>query len=263
MQWENMSWRELKEACAQCGGVCIVSVGTVEPHGEALPLGTDYLTAHKIAVEAAAKEQVVTFPPLYLSSVYESASLCGTVTIKPELLVQLYFNIFDEISRNGFKKIIVSNGHGGNDPFLRFLGFSALSQRRDYQLHFINGFAFTEEQKRIIEADCEGRARGHACEYETSLMLWCSPEHVHMDRIPGETVDLLRRRKLDDIGFDGIRWYSICPDCYCGNANYATLERGEKYAGFAIENLIKLIRAVKQDTLSREMYDEFYEKSNM
>ena len=264
MKWENLTWNELEDACEATDGVCVVPIGCLEAHAAHLPLGTDFILAHKIAAEAAKIEQAVVFPALYFGSVYENADFCGAICLDPELLIRLYFNVFDEISRNRFKKIIILNGHGGNDSLLRFLAHAALSKKRNYNLYFINGHNFSEEQSKQIEADCEGRPVGHACENETSIMLHIAPELVQPDKIPKEQVDITKRRgELDEIGYDSLWWRSQWPKCYIGDASYATKERGEKYVGFSVENLIKMIRAVKEDKVVAEISEEFYRKSNL
>jgi len=125
MQWELMTSKELSEASKKVG-VCVIAMGVLEKHSEHLALGTDYLVAHRVACLAAEKEPAVVFPPFYFGQIYEARCFPGALTIKPTLLMELIQAVFDEIGRNGFKKIIVQNGHGGNTYLLNFLAQSSL-----------------------------------------------------------------------------------------------------------------------------------------
>ena len=264
MQWENIISSELENITSRVGGVCIIPVGSIEPHGKHLPLGTDYFVAHKVACLAAEQEEAVVFPPMYLGSLYESKALAGAIALKPDVLLALYDNLLSEIERNGFKKIIIFNGHGGNNPFLKFLGFSRLSERHGYNLYISSVTDFTPAQAAERQKDCEGRAWGHACEFETSMALELFEELVKLKNIPNGHVNYLdRRSELQGNCFCEIDWYSTAPDCYVGDASFASKERGRKYVDYSVSNLVSIIKKVKGDTVTRELTEEFYDKSNM
>lgn len=117
MNWEKLTSIEFARAIKEVG-VCIIAFGVLERHGDHLPLGTDYLNGHKLVTAASEIEEAVVFPPFYFGQIYEAKCFPGTLTIKPDLLLNLVQNIFDDIARNGLKKIILYNAHGGNDAFL-------------------------------------------------------------------------------------------------------------------------------------------------
>ena len=64
MQWEQLTSRAFAAAARETG-VCVIAIGVVERHSEHLPLGTDYLNAHRIACLAADRVPAVVFPPFY------------------------------------------------------------------------------------------------------------------------------------------------------------------------------------------------------
>ena len=112
MQWENLTAPDFAKA-VRMTGVCVLTFGVLERHSEHLPLGTDYLNAHRIASLAAEQEPAVVFPPFYFGQIYEARCYPGALTLRPELLLELLRAVLDEIGRNGFKKIIIVNAHGG------------------------------------------------------------------------------------------------------------------------------------------------------
>ena len=87
------------------GGVCILPFGVLEKHGDHLPLGTDALTAHAIAVRAAEQEPALVFPLFYFGMNTHAKCEPGAIAIRFDLLLQLLESVCDEISRNGFDKI--------------------------------------------------------------------------------------------------------------------------------------------------------------
>ena len=96
--------------------LCLLPIGCLEPHGRHLPTGNDALIAHRWALMVAECEPVVVLPPLYYAYVKPGRHLPGTVSLDTTVLLSLLENICDEVARNGYRKILLLNCHGGNDP---------------------------------------------------------------------------------------------------------------------------------------------------
>lgn len=258
MQWENLTATAFAQAVRETG-VCVMAMGVLEKHSEHLPLGTDFLNAHKIACLAAEKEQAVVFPPFYFGQIYEARCFPGALTLKPTLLLDVIQGVFDEIGRNGFEKIVVFNGHGGNTHLLRFLAQCALWEEKPYQLYLPVGL--TPEREAQWKAIVETEVHGHACECETSISLANHPELVHMDRVPAEpAMPLDRMRDLPET-FNGIGWYANYPDHYAGDARTATREKGLALCQLEIDSLAEYIAAVKADQIAPALSREFFSRS--
>jgi creatinine amidohydrolase len=88
MQWEHLTAPDFAKA-VQATGVCVLAMGVIEKHSDHLPLGTDFLNAHRIACLAAEKEPAVVFPPWYFGQIYEARCFSGTLAIEPRLLLEL------------------------------------------------------------------------------------------------------------------------------------------------------------------------------
>ncbi|MBN1873220.1 MAG: creatininase family protein [Anaerolineae bacterium] len=258
MQWEHLTSTDFARA-VQDTGVCIITMGVVEKHSEHLPLGTDFLTAHKIACLAAEKEPAVVFPPFYFGQIYEARCFPGTITLKPALLIELIQSVFDEIGRNGFKKIIVLNGHGGNNHLLGFLAQCSLWEEKPYQLYLPMRHLSSEAEAAWKEMQ-DAAYGGHACETETCQVLGTYPELVKMDRIPEEPAIPLGRLAHLPPTYTGIWWYSDYPNHYAGDARPATLEKGQKLIQWSAEYLADYIAAVKADTAVAALSKEFFER---
>jgi len=259
MQWEEMTATELEGAVRKTKGVCVMAMGVIEKHSEHLPLGTDYLNGHKIACLAAEKQAAVVFPPFYFGQIYEARCFPGTITIKPTLLVELIQSVFDEIGRNGFKKIVLHNAHGGNWNLLNFLAQASLWEEKPYNI-YVQTKWLTEERRKKWNAILETKEHGHACECETSISLAIHPELVKKNKIPKKPAKARNRLKQLPQSFSGIKWYSKYPDHYAGDARSASARKGKKLLSLLVDTLAEFIAAVKKDQVSEKFSREFFQK---
>jgi creatinine amidohydrolase len=258
MQWEELTAPEFA-AAVQETGVCVIALGVLEKHSEHLPLGTDYLLGHKIACLAAEKESAVVFPPFYFGQIYEARCFPGTVTIRPTLLLELIQGVFDEIGRNGFKKIIAFSAHGGNSHLLSFLAQCALWEEKPYAL-YIPTQHLTPERRKEWEALQETTYGGHACEWETSGVLGTYPHLVRKDKIPAQPGAPLNRMAHLPPTHTGIWWYSNHPEHYAGDARPATEEKGQVLVRLEVDTLAEYIAAVKADHVVPALTGEFFRR---
>ncbi|NSW53182.1 MAG: creatininase family protein [Anaerolineae bacterium] len=257
MQWENLTASDFAQAVKEYG-VCIVPFGVLEKHSEHLPLGTDFLVAHDAACRAADRAGAVVFPPFCFGQIYEARTFPGTVTLKPTLLLDLLQGILDEIGRNGFQKVILYNGHGGNNHLLRFLAQCTLWEPKPYSVYLYTA-DFTPQQETAWNALLETPLHGHACECETSMMLACRSELVHMERVPETPANPLQRMKQVPNAFAGISWYADYPDHYAGDARPATAEKGQALREIIVSAFADFIEAVKRDAVVPALEQEFFQ----
>ena len=266
MLWENMTSKELEKACLESNGTCILPIGCIEKHGEHLPLGTDMITARAISIKAAEIEQTVVFPYYFLGQIAEARHMPGTISLKPETIYGVLDELCSEISRNGFKKIIIVNAHGGNNYFLNYFAQCALSRKRDYAVYIASLFNLSDEEIKAVQ---EMKERigvvdegGHADNDETSLIMYLSPELVKMEyHDPKNGVNLNRLPFLNENAlFTGIWWYANYPNHFAGNASMASPEQGKMLFDMGVKKLAKAIKAVKEDTETIALQNEFFDR---
>lgn len=256
MLWEQLTSADFARAVKETG-VCILTLGVVEKHGEHMPLGTDFLNGHREACLAAEIEPAVVFPPFYFGQIYEARCYPGTLTLPPTLLLDLLLNVLDEIGRNGFKKIILYNAHGGNNYLLPFLAQTTLWAEKPYSVYLYKG-ELGEERARQWQALLETDNHMHACECETSVTMANFPDLVHMDRVPDEPAEPLGRMAQVPGAFTGISWYANYPEHYAGDARTASVEKGRALVKLTVEALAEFIARVKADEAVPALNEEFY-----
>ena len=253
MEWEKVTSSELYEMVRE--GVCIIPIGSLEKHGEHLPLGNDALIAHKIALMAAEVEPVVVLPPLFFTYTKEMKNLTGAISIETDILLSFLENLCDEVSRNGFKKIILLNCHGGNRNILHVFLQHITDRGKDYAVYLPPIFLAPEVIKELRETS----ETGHACEIETSISLYLFPELCKMDRVPG---GFSSSRKDYDVSpaRTSIDWYASYPNAYVGDAKFASAEKGRRIVEAQVERLVDLIRKIKRDNKVLGKLREFNER---
>lgn len=258
MNWEELTAKDFEKFSKRVD-VCIIAFGVIERHGDHLPLGTDFLNGHKIISRAAQLEEAMVFPPFYFGQIFEACCFPGTIALKPTLLMDLVFNVFDEIARNGFKKIIIYNAHGGNDAFLKFITQCQLAEEKDYYVYMYN--PFTAERAKIYQEICETKIHGHACECETSISLFNHSKLVKMDYVrPGEVGPKGNLNHLNNL-FSSLSWYGNYPEHYVGDASKASYEKGKKIVEFEIKQLAEFIKQVKEDQSLPSLAKEFHHRN--
>lgn len=255
-KWEELTSGDFAEAIKKAQGTCVLPFGILEKHGPHLPLGTDLLNVRYIAEHAAQEEYVILFPQYFAGQIFEARHEPGTIAYSAELQMKLLQETTDEMARNGCKKVIIVNGHGGNEHLLPFFAQAQLSKPHDYVVYVQWGHEATKK--------AGGEKNGpdwHAGETETSNVLVTHPNLVHMDRAGTESGRDQRRAKLPESVYTGIWWYARFPNHYSGDGSTATKEQGAEDVQAWIGTVIRAIKAIKADDESLKLQKEFYEKS--
>lgn len=258
VQWEELSAAEFKDGIARAQGTCLLPFGIMEKHGPHLPLGNDLLNVRYVALNAAQQEYAVVFPAYYFGQIAEAKQQPGTVAYSRRLQLELLQETTDEMARNGCKKVMIVNGHGGNNSLLPYFAQTQLDSPHDYVVYVV-GIARSgpgePKHKSNRETDM------HAGESETSVSMIARPDLVHLDRATQESGADQGRVKLPDGVYTGIWWYARFPNHYAGDGSVASRELGDFEAKTWINGVITAIRAVKADSESLRLQTEFFERS--
>jgi creatinine amidohydrolase len=256
-QWEELTGPDFVTAIHQAQGVCLLPFGILEKHGPHLPIGTDLINARWVAQHAAGQEYAVVFPAYYFGQIEEARHQPGTIAYSRRMQLDLLQETTDEMARNGCKKILIVNGHGGNLSLLPYFAQTELQMRHDYVVYVYwwdnrNGPGRPKQQ---TTNDM------HAGESETSHTLVTRPDLVHMDRANQQSGADQARLHLPGDVYTGIWWYARFPNHYSGDGSKATKELGEYDMKAWTDDVVRAIRAVKADDESLKLQNEFYEQA--
>ena len=256
VHWEELTAADFAKAIQRSQGTCLLPFGILEKHGPHLPLGTDLLDVRYAALHAAEVEYAVVFPEYYFGQIAEARHEPGTIAYSRDLQLTLLQETTDEMGRNGCSKVIIVNGHGGNEHLLPFFAQSQLDRPHDYVVYVLD-----ERTPNSGGPPRRDSLDMHAGESETSKMMIARPDTVHQDRASQESGADQARQQLPEGVYTGIWWYARFPNHYSGDASLATKELGDFQMKWWVDSIAKAIRAIKADDVSLKLQNEFYEKS--
>ncbi len=262
MRWIDLVPSAL-EQLAREEGLCVVPMGSLERHGEHLPLGCDLAIAETIAEQASARAPCVVFPGYFLAQVHEAACFTGTVNLPQATAVQVLARVLDGIAGNGFRKIAILNCHGGNTDFLHYFSMSQLDEERGYVLYVVNPFAaMTEGEQSTFNELWETGTFWHADEMETSLFMACRPGFVRMD-LAGRDATLPRGRfsHLRPRGIhNALWWYADFPENVTGTPAAASEAKGRKALEVLVGAAARSLETIKADEAAPALQREFLQR---
>jgi creatinine amidohydrolase len=262
IKWEELTAPDFVKAIQQSQGTCLLPIGIMEKHGPHLPLGNDLINVRYLSEHAAGQEYGVVFPAYYFGQIFEARHQPGTVAYSAHMQLELLQETTDEMARNGCKKIIIVNGHGGNEHLLPFFAQAQLQSSHDYVVYVFEHPSHADAAGRPPMKSSKYAVDFHAGEGETSRTIVSRPDLVHLDRAKEESGADQARVHLPDSLYTGIWWYARFPNHYAGDASVATKELGEFDTKAAIHDLVTAIRAVKADNESLKLQQEFNQRAN-
>lgn len=253
---------------------CLIPLGCVEKHGLHLPLGTDIIHSSAIAHMASQLETVCVFPDFTFGDVPEASPNmpAGSVTLPVETEMLLLEQLCEQIARNGFRKILLYNGHGGNNPWLTTFLRKLTNKKRDFvcakvmmklpvphtmaRLLLEKGSGAIPELNRedealILDYHTKEMKLGHACMSETAFIMGIAPDAVHLDRLGIESG--LSTHEADYFAEAGIEirdggWGINHPHAFSGHDPVGCNERiGRAAIRLEAERLAHAVKVYKED----------------
>jgi creatinine amidohydrolase len=256
VKWEELTAPDFQSAIQKSEGMCLLPFGILEKHGPQLPLGTDLINVRYVSLHAAEQEFAVVFPEYYFGQIFEAKHEPGTVAYNAHLQMDLLQATTDEMGRNGCKKILIVNGHGGNESFLPYFAQSQLTTAHDYVVYVLRRGEYPPGRPAM-----KTKTDMHAGESETSHTMISRPDLVHLDRANSESGADQQRLDLPSDVYTGIWWYARFPNHYAGDASAANKTLGEFDMKAWTDDVVRAIKAIKADQKSLQLQNEFFEKS--
>lgn len=175
---QNLTWEEVQHKLDDGTRTIILPVGSTEQHGYHLPVGTDTMVANALAESAAREASALVAPPIWLGWSPHHMVLPGTITIRPEVLIEVVFDVIQSLHAHGFECFVLLNGHRiVNISWLQIVGERAKRMLGVKVILFDPAY-----MSKSIANDLGWGEVGHAEEIESSHMWYYYPELVKMDR---------------------------------------------------------------------------------
>lgn len=272
-RWLYTTSERFPDLVAASEKTCIIPMGCIEKHGLHLPLGTDNIHSSHIAYEASKLETVCVFPTFFFGDVPGGPAMpAGSISMPVKLEMELLEHLCDQIGRNGFEKIIILNGHGGNNPWLNTFLRDVMNRKKDYVVCYVmlklqaphkmaeyleaHGAGSIpeltpEDEKLLADYHEMGMKIGHGGMGETSYLMGICPESVKMDRLGIESG--LSTHEADYLNEAGITimnggWDINYANAYHGHDPIGCNERiGAAAVRMEAERIAHAIKVVKED----------------
>lgn len=190
--WAGETYENIKAVGEQDGSVLVVPVGSVEQHGNHLPVATDTILVDAVAHLGA--ERVVDDVPIMMTPPFWSGfsphhmSFGGTITLDFDVMLEALENIADSALENGFDSLLLLNGHGGNMSLISAAVSTIGDEHDDVEVLGLTYFTLADRFiEDIRESDTGGMS--HGGEFETSLMQYLRADLVDEDKIEAPMLD--------------------------------------------------------------------------
>jgi creatinine amidohydrolase len=247
----DMSWREVEQAIDR-GAVALVPLGSTEEHGPHAPMG-DFIATDVISERAAQETGDVMTPTFPFGYSEYFRHYPGTITLQAETFGLLVKDTVTSLLDQGFRHVVLLNGHKGNEPILQVL-VRRIRRERGVLIPFLSPFAYglPPELERELYGDV---ATGHGGEPHGSEMSYLRPELVDLSRIEdwGKRPFLgLPAAGLNGVTFNGqtvgmaINMEDITPASgSSADPRPASADKGEKTIGNAVAGVAAFVRWFK------------------
>lgn len=145
-----MNWMQIEDYLKKDDRV-VVPLGSIEQHAY-LSVAVDMILAEKVAVDAAEPLGIPVYPAISAGITPYFAGFPGTITLRVQTYVSLIHDYLDSLKRSGFKRIVLVNGHGGNQPAASAAGEWMLSNP-DVKVRFYNWWNAPATLAKVREID--------------------------------------------------------------------------------------------------------------
>jgi creatinine amidohydrolase len=160
----------------------VIPIASLEQHGPYMPLFTDSLLGGEVVRRAheRLKERILVTPMLWLGNSHHHMDFPGTFSADPRTYLDLLTGALENFIHHGFRRIVFVNGHGGNIVPGQQAVFEVRQRHRSRRDLLLLSATYWSLGSKPWETNPAIRQRwmGHACEWETSMMLRLSPELV-------------------------------------------------------------------------------------
>jgi creatinine amidohydrolase len=183
MKFQDLTWPLLREV-SRASTVIVAPIAACEQHSRHLPTFTDTILVSAVAegVEQRLTKQVLLLPTQWLGASAHHLRFGATLSAEVDTHVTMICDILTPLLEDGHQRLLVLNGHGGNIDTMH-MALRRLQPRYRNRLLAAASYWELAEKELAALADGPRKSMGHACEFETSMMLALRPDLVRMEEI--------------------------------------------------------------------------------
>jgi creatinine amidohydrolase len=241
MKLHEMTFPEVR-ALRRERTVILAPIAACEQHSRHLATFTDTILATGVAdgVEARLSKEVLQLPTLWLGASQHHLRFGATLSARVDTHVDLLCDLLQPLLDDGFQRVMLLNGHGGNIDTMQM----ALRRLQpSYRDRILSAASYWDLAARELAALAEGprKVMGHACEFETSMMLALRPDLVRREEIRDDAPredPVLRGLYLAEDMFQRTDHGAV------GYPERASAEKGRAFLAAAVDRTVEVVQAL-------------------
>jgi creatinine amidohydrolase len=241
MKFAEMTFPELRKVPREAT-LLLAPIAACEQHSRHLAVFTDTVLVTGVAdgVEQRLPRQVLQLPTLWLGASAHHLRFGATLSAEVDTHVQMLCDLLTPLLEDGYQRLLILNGHGGNIDTMQMALRRLQPQWRDRQLAAASYWDIAQKE---LAALVQGgrKVMGHACEFETSMMLALRPDLVRRDQIkddpPKEDTTLRGVYVAEDM-------HQRTNHGAVGFPELATAEKGRAFLKAAVDRTVEAVQAL-------------------
>ena len=255
-RYDDLTWPEIREAVSHNPAV-LIPVGAIEDHGPHLPLSTDNIIVEAVCFETARRSDgaVLSLPVLPIGLDEHHMDFPGTLSADMDLLLNYVAQCAVSLARHGFNHIMIVNGHGSNASLCELAARKAVLATGAIVGSMAGNAAVSDALVHDVIEEHRRSAHGgigHACEYETAMMLHLRPDLVQMDKAVKEMGQMATKYfnwgdQPEPAVYSWMDWWSrFSPSGIAGDPTVATAEFGAILFEATCSRMVEVMREFRQ-----------------
>jgi creatinine amidohydrolase len=243
-----MTYPQLQQV-PRASTVVVAPIAACEQHSRHLPTYTDTLLVTGVAdgVEQRLPREVLQLPTLWFGASSHHLRFGGTLSAEVDTHIQMLCDLLVPLLDDGYQRALVLNGHGGNIDTMQ-VALRRLQPR--YRDRLVTAASYWDLAEKELAALAEGprKTMGHACEFETSMMLALRPDLVRREDIqddPSEDDPVLRGLYVAEDMWQRTDHGAV------GYPQRATAEKGRAFLAAAVDRAVEVVQALLKRPLPR------------
>ncbi len=248
MKFAEMTFPQLRQV-RRDASVVLAPIAACEQHSRHLPTITDTVLVTGVAdgVEKNLSNSVLQLPTLWLGASHHHLRFGATLSARVDTHVDLLCELVEPLLEDGYQRLLILNGHGGNIDTMQ-MALRRLQPR--WRERVLAAASYWDLAARELAALAEGPRKdmGHACEFETSMMLDLRPELVRKEEIrddPPRADAALRGLFLAEDMFQRTDHGAV------GFPELASAEKGRTFLAAAVERTAEVVQTLLRRPLPR------------
>jgi creatinine amidohydrolase len=251
MRWEDQTTRQLASLSRDLP--VVLNVAAVEQHGPHLPLATDSLVGEHFLsrLDQRMPDDVLVLPQVKVCCSAHHMDFDGTLTVRHETFLNYVGDILDCVATHGFRNIVLFNSHGGNEAIGRVLLEKWGAANPESRIFMLTWWRVASATLAKIQESPFGGV-GHACEFETSLLLYFAPKSVLSAQIPDMNIEpTFKWAEGDMLNASCGALYRSMKEISRGSGvvgapSFASAEKGERISDVVTEALVHMLRDIRE-----------------